>query len=129
MPTVTHAEGPIGAEVRGIDLAADIDAATFGHLRDLLHERGVIVVRDQRLSEGEQVAFAVRFGPLQKILFSEHLVPGYPELFLVSNINPKMPLGAHTYDVPSPRRRACAGAAQSVFISKSTRCFPAGARS
>ena len=83
--TITPAAGPIGAEVRGVDLT-QVDAATFARLRDLLHDRGVIVVRGQDLSEAAQVAFAARFGELQKILFSEHLVPGFPELFIVSNV-------------------------------------------
>ncbi len=84
--SIVKAAGPIGAEVRGVDLGQPVDDALFDRLRDLLHERGVVVVRDQNLSEAGQVAFARRFGTLQKILFSEHLVPGYPELFVVSNV-------------------------------------------
>ncbi|MCC7271843.1 MAG: TauD/TfdA family dioxygenase [Alphaproteobacteria bacterium] len=86
MPSVTNASGPIGAEVRGVDLSGEVDDALFARLRDLLHARGVVVVRGQHLTEADQVAFAGRFGSLQKILFSEHLVPGYPELFLISNV-------------------------------------------
>jgi taurine dioxygenase len=76
---------PIGAEVRGIDLRT-IDDHQFALLRQLLHERGMIVVKDQALHETQQIEFARRFGQLQKIFLKDALSSRYPELFLVSNI-------------------------------------------
>jgi taurine dioxygenase len=83
---VRNAEAPIGAEITGIDLSREVADAEFERILGVLHDRGVIVIRDQHLDEAQQVRFARRFGELQKILFSEHLVAGFPELFLISNI-------------------------------------------
>ncbi len=82
---ITLALGPIGAAVRGVDLPAMADD-DFARLRDLVHERGVVAVRGQKLSEAEHVAFARRFGDLQKIFIMDALSTRYPELFFVSNV-------------------------------------------
>ena len=76
---------PIGATVTGLSLN-QISAADFARLRDLVYERGVVAIKDQSLSEADQVAFARRFGDLQKIFIKEALSTDYPELFFVSNI-------------------------------------------
>jgi taurine dioxygenase len=54
--------GVVGAELSGVELTAGLDDATFAALRDALHHHGVIVLRDQKLSRAEQLAFARRFG-------------------------------------------------------------------
>lgn len=84
--SITYPDGPIGAEIRGVDLAKSLTDIVFEKLLGVLRDRGVMVVRGHEISEADQVRFGRRFGTLQKILFSEHLVPGCPELFLVSNI-------------------------------------------
>ncbi len=55
--------GALGAEVRGIDLAANPDEATFADLRRALHRYHVLAVRDQRLPPPALHAVARRFGP------------------------------------------------------------------
>ncbi|MBV7483682.1 TauD/TfdA family dioxygenase [Bordetella sp. BOR01] len=93
--TIQYPAGPTGAEIHGIRLDGNLTDTEFDHIRKTVHERGVAVVRDQELSEEDHVAFARRFGNLQKIFLAEHLSSRYPELFLVSNIleNGK-PIGA-----------------------------------
>ena len=54
--------GSIGAEILGIDLAADLAAETVAALRAALLEHLVIVFRDQRLDPAAFVRFAERFG-------------------------------------------------------------------
>ncbi len=54
--------GSIGAEILGIDLAADLTAETVAALRAALLEHLVIVFRDQRLDPAAFVTFAGRFG-------------------------------------------------------------------
>lgn len=54
--------GALGAEVRGVDLATDIDPALVDKLKDTLVEYGVIVLRDQRIDRDQQLAFARMFG-------------------------------------------------------------------
>lgn len=83
--TVTPAAGPIGAAVTGIRLQR-ISDAEFDRVRALVHDRGVVAIRGQDLGEAEQVAFARRFGELQKIFIKEALSTRYPELFFVSNV-------------------------------------------
>ena len=54
-----------GAEVSGVDLRG-LDAAAFAQIRAVFEERSVLVFHDQHLSDDEQIAFSVRFGPLEE---------------------------------------------------------------
>ena len=83
--TIERGAGVVGGSVRGVSLNA-LPTGAFERIRDFLHERGVIVIRDQDLGEPDQIAFARRFGELQKIFIKEALSTDYPELFFVSNI-------------------------------------------
>ena len=56
--------GHIGAEIRGVDTAAPLDAPTLAAVRRLLLAHKVVFLRDQRLTYSKQVAFAQRLGPL-----------------------------------------------------------------
>lgn len=82
---IEHGTGAVGASVRGISLQA-LAEGEFEQIRSLVHERGVVAIKDQDLSEPEQIGFARRFGELQKIFIKEALSTNYPELFFVSNI-------------------------------------------
>jgi taurine dioxygenase len=64
--------GFIGAEVRGADLAR-LDDAAFAALRDALVRYEVIVLRGQRISLEDQMAFGERFGELSVHPFSPNL--------------------------------------------------------
>lgn len=56
----------IGAEIGGVDLTQAIsDDALFADLESLLLQHRVLFMRDQRMSRGEHVAFASRFGDLE----------------------------------------------------------------
>jgi alpha-ketoglutarate-dependent taurine dioxygenase len=55
----------IGAEMEGIDLAADHDEATIAEIRAALVAHKVLVFRDQDLDASSQSAFASRFGDLE----------------------------------------------------------------
>ena len=54
--------GPLGAEISGVDLGADLDAATIADIRRAWLEHLVIFFRDQDLSPAKFLAFARRFG-------------------------------------------------------------------
>jgi len=58
----------LGVEVGGLDLSAPIDRATVKALRDLLHQHCVLLVRDQRIDEVQQVRFGECFGHLAHTL-------------------------------------------------------------
>lgn len=82
---ITLSGRPIGADVRDVSLN-HLSDAQFHQIRDLLHQRGVVTIKAQQLSEQQQIAFAQRFGELQKIFLKSALDSRYPELFVVSNI-------------------------------------------
>jgi taurine dioxygenase len=62
--TVEPLAGRIGAEIRGVDAAADLSPDTVAQIRRALVEHRVGFLRDQRLDYEAQVAFARRFGDL-----------------------------------------------------------------
>jgi taurine dioxygenase len=61
---ITPLSEALGAEVRGLDLRGELDAATVAELTDAWHEHIVLVFRDQDLDEDAQLRFAARFGTL-----------------------------------------------------------------
>ena len=71
--------GACGAEVSGVDLSSDIDAATFDEIRRAFLDNLVIFFRGQTLPPERQIAFARRFGELR---VSDQYLPldGYPEI-------------------------------------------------
>ena len=54
----------IGAEVRGVDCAADLDDDTVAAIRRIWLERLVVFFPGQHLDDETQIAFARRFGEL-----------------------------------------------------------------
>ncbi len=76
----------LGAEIRGVDLARALDAATFRQIEAAFDTHGVIFFRDQRITVGQQIAFARRFGEVEINVNTQACLPGHPEVLLVSNI-------------------------------------------
>jgi taurine dioxygenase len=76
----------LGAEIRGVNLAQPVDDVTFRAIEAALHEHEVIFFRDQQLSPETHVAFSRRFGELEKHLRVDCCKPGFPEIFVVSNV-------------------------------------------
>ena len=83
---IRYSNVPLGAEITGLDLGLPVDRTTFWEIEKLLHDRGVIVFRDQKLTEDQHVAFSRRFGELEIHVAAEYLLPGHPEILVVSNI-------------------------------------------
>jgi taurine dioxygenase len=76
----------LGAEIRGIDLAQAIDDATLHAIEHALHKHEVVFFRDQHINPGQHVAFSRRFGELELHLRKDCCKPGFPEIFVVSNV-------------------------------------------
>lgn len=76
----------LGAELRGVNVAAGVNDTQMAAVLDALHTHGVIVLRDQHLTPQEQVAFCKRLGPMRVSFMTEVSVPDAPELTIVSNI-------------------------------------------
>jgi taurine dioxygenase len=84
----------IGAEIVGIDLRRPIEEAVFADVLATWHRHLVILLRDQQLTEQEQVRFAERFGPLAKI-HTAQFAGRHPAVMLISNIRQDgKPIGA-----------------------------------
>jgi taurine dioxygenase len=77
---------PLGAAIAGIDLADDVDQATFRAAESAFIDNQVVVFRDQRLSEARHIAFSRRFGELEIHVLKQYLHPDHPEILLISNI-------------------------------------------
>lgn len=60
--TVTPISGTIGAEIGGVDVAAELDAATILEIRRALLNHLVVFFRDQALDVARHKAFTRRFG-------------------------------------------------------------------
>src|SRR5690606_36590867 len=82
MITVERLSGVCGAEVSGLDLAAELDDAEIEALRGALHEHGVVYVRDQTLTPEQQVAFSRRLGPPSPVPFVQP-IPEHPVVIAV----------------------------------------------
>lgn len=79
----------LGAEIRGVNLAGNMDAAAFGPIYRSWLDHLVLVFRDQNLSDADLVAFSQRFGPLSSAPVDEYgrkFVDGFPEILVVSNV-------------------------------------------
>ena len=86
--------GALGAEILGVDLREPLDDAGFSQIRDAWHKHLVILLRDQHLTEEDQVRFAERFGPPAKI-HTPQFVARHPAVMLISNIREDgKPIGA-----------------------------------
>ena len=84
-PMVTKSGAACGAEI-ACDLAQDIDEATFREIECAFHDNLVVVFRRQNLSNERHIEFSCRFGELEIHIVKKYLLPGFPEILLISNI-------------------------------------------
>lgn len=77
---------PLGAEIGGVDLSQPVDDATFGEIERAYAGHGVLVFRDQHLTERQLVAVTERFGEVEEYVRSTFALPDHPEIILISNI-------------------------------------------
>lgn len=76
MEVIPQSNG-IGAELRGLDLAAGLSDSQFEQLNQAFLDYQVIFFRDQPLSARQYNDFALRFGRLKEYLFADGL-DGFP---------------------------------------------------
>ena len=78
-------QGPtIGAEIRGVDLSADMSDEAFSVVYAALVRHKVVFFRDQNITPAQQVAFGRRFGELETHPFRPDR-PGMPEIVVLDN--------------------------------------------
>ena len=83
--TIAPIAGSLGAEISGVDLAADLDESTVGAIRKAWLEHGVVFFRDQELDSDRFLAFARRIGEPARYPFVPG-IEGYPEIIAVTKL-------------------------------------------
>ncbi|MCH7981447.1 MAG: TauD/TfdA family dioxygenase, partial [Proteobacteria bacterium] len=77
----------LGAEIRGVDLAGDLDDASIGSIRAAWREHLVLLFRGQTLEARALAALARRFGELDRVPgWDDAHPPGEPDLLVISNV-------------------------------------------
>src|SRR5690606_16348419 len=74
--------GYTGAEIKNVDLSADLDDAVYEDIRNALYRYGVIFFRDQHLTPEQYVAFGTQFG---EVSVSKSM-PTHPEHPLINQL-------------------------------------------
>ena len=75
----------IGAEIIGADLSKPISDEVFAAIVDIWHRNLVILLRDQDLTEDDQVRFGERFGP-PAVSHTRRFTTKNPAVMLISNV-------------------------------------------
>lgn len=77
--------GSIGAEISGVDLAAEPGHNLIAAIRKVWLDHGVIFFRDQDLPPAKFLAFAKRFGTIVEYPFVKG-IEGFPEIIAVTKL-------------------------------------------
>ena len=85
MTTINSLSGALGAEVLGIDLSRPLSDQDFDTVHRAFLDFQVLVIRKQSISPSDQISFSKRFGSLDVHVKSEFLLPGKPEILVLSN--------------------------------------------
>jgi taurine dioxygenase len=89
--TVTPLQPSLGAEISGVDLSRPIDTGVKETLSRALAEHLALVFHDQSLTPEQYLAAAEVFGPPMRQHYSQHLMPGHPDIGLVWHQNGQQP--------------------------------------
>ena len=78
----------LGAEIRGVDLREDPDAATLAAIHRAWLDHGVILFRNQHLSDADLVRYSRHFGDLDMgpTMAWQPAGQAFPEIFVISNV-------------------------------------------
>ena len=100
MPTLTQPKTRelkpgFGVEILDADLAAG-DAETLDRLVESFHRHGAVLVRGQQMTPDQLMRVVSRFGTPEGHTQSQFTLPGYPNIFILSNkLVDGRPIGAH----------------------------------
>jgi len=75
----------LGAEVSGVDLSKPVDEGIFSEILDAFHQYQLLRFPEQTLTEEQHIDFSRRFGDLEIHVCEQYLLPGYPEILLLTN--------------------------------------------
>ena len=82
---ITPVSGALGAEVRGVDLRAELTHESVVELRRLLLEHLVLFFPDQHLTPSQHCAFAGAFGELERSWNHAAIDDEHPEISVLSS--------------------------------------------
>jgi taurine dioxygenase len=86
----------LGAEVLGVDLAQALDDTLFSFLRDAFLRHYLLLFRKQTFDADQHLAFARRWGKIQRHVLSQYVQEGNPEIFVITNLDANgKPKGEH----------------------------------
>lgn len=96
--TISPITPAVGAEIGNVDLSTLSDRE-FAQIEAAWHRHSVLLIRDQKLTDDDLLAFSRRFGELDPPPNQEHgrqSPPGYPDVYVVSNVLDEkgQPIGA-----------------------------------
>ena len=74
-----------GAEIRGLDLTKPVDPETRAALNRAFAQYHVLVVRDQKYEPADFIRAVQIWGELQPHDKKDHHIPGFPEMYYVTN--------------------------------------------
>src|ERR1041385_5377539 len=86
---IENLDGPLGAEVSGIDLSTAVPQAEIDGIAAAWRERLVLVFHEQELSDPQLIAFSRHFGDLNPPgpnPYGEPFNKQPPELNVISNV-------------------------------------------
>ncbi len=103
----------LGAEVTGLDLTRELDAATVDALREAWHEHVILLFRNLDLTFEQHVAFSRHFGALDDhAAIPKFRHPDHPEILLVTNFEStgkRLPVGRQWHSDLSTTTRPAMG--------------------
>ena len=85
--TITPRRAGIGAEVRGINLAAPLPVSDFDRLRDAFDYYRLLIFRDEHWTVDQQIAFSEKFGTLEDFPDPKDQAEGRKTVLRVTNID------------------------------------------
>ncbi len=85
---ITPLTSVIGGEVRGVDLREELSDVDVKILRQGLLDHLVLFFRDQHITDQQQLAFALRFGPMH-VSPLQTVHQDAPEIVVLSQVYPK----------------------------------------
>lgn len=76
----------IGTEVRGVDVTTDISDSDFERIYQAWTETTLLLVRGQKMTPEQHIAFTARFGEVYSYTRSQFNHSDHPEILILSNL-------------------------------------------
>jgi taurine dioxygenase len=86
MVSVRKTGAALGAEIQGVDLSRRPEGETIAEINRLWLEHEVVFLRDQNITPEQHIEFSERLGEVEVHVRTDCCKPGYPKIFVVSNI-------------------------------------------